>query len=411
MNKKFLSFIICLFSLIVGIAGGTFGVVYATLPETEELIVGEEPFYSYASSNIESAELSGQAGELSVHFLELGNKYTGDCTYIKYGDVDILIDCGSKSSSIPTVESYLRKYMGENDNKIDYCIVTHAHTDHYAGFATGTKVKSIFDLFTFGTIIDFGSATNKGTDLSTATGTMKNYLINRNEAVKDAYFDASTNIKGNNKVYYIGENNEVKLEILYNEYDGSLKTSSSENNYSVCVLLTYDNKEFLFTGDLEEHGSNGETKLLENNASLQAIRDGGDGVELYKAGHHGSKTSSSQDFIDAIKPKNICVCCCAGSAEYTDTIDNQFPTQEFINVVAVHTKNIFVTTLCVDWDKGEFTSMNGNIVIIALPTVDLKINCSNNTTILKETEWFNRTIIDSGIERPMRTWPTNGVQW
>ncbi len=406
MNKKFLSFMFCLFSLIIGALGGAIGIIYTTLPQTEEVIIGEETFYSYNSSGVKTVELNGAEGELSVHFLELGNKYTGDCTYIKYGDVDILIDCGSKSSSISTVESYLRKYMGENDNKIDYCIVTHAHTDHYAGFATGAKTKSIFDLFTFGTIIDFGAGTNKS--LTNPTGMMKNYLTNRNEATKDEYFDASTITLGNNKVYEIGATKEVKLEILYNEYNQA-DESSSENNYSVCALLTYDNKEFLFTGDLEEHKSNGETKLLNNNASLQAIRDSGGGVELYKAGHHGSKTSSSNEFMAAMKPKMVCVCCCAGSEEYTDTINNQFPTQEFIDVVSRYTDNIYVTTLCVNWEKDEYTSMNGNIVVIALPGENLGINCSNNDTILRETEWFNRTITVDGTERAMRTWPTYGV--
>ena len=407
MNRKFLGFILCLFSLIIGVLGGAVGITYATLPDTEELIVGEETFYTYNStSSVKSTEYTGQAGELSVHFLELGNKYTGDCTYIKYGETDILIDCGSKSSSISTVENYLRTYMGENDNKIDYCIVTHAHTDHYAGFATGTKTKSIFDLFTFGTIIDFGAGTNKS--LTSPTGMMKNYLTNRNEATKDAYFDASTITKGNNKVYSIGTSGEVKLEILYNEYNMA-NESSSENNYSVCALLTYNNKEFLFTGDLEEHGSNGETKLLANNQSLLDIQASGDGVELYKAGHHGSKTSSSSEFMEAMKPEIVCVCCCAGSEEYTDTINNQFPTQEFIDVVSRYTDNIYVTTLCVDWENDEFTSMNGNIVIIAIPGEELGVDGSNNETILRETEWFNRTITENNVERPMRTWPSYGV--
>ncbi|MBQ8615012.1 MAG: MBL fold metallo-hydrolase [Clostridia bacterium] len=411
MNKLMKVFV-CIISLIVGVAGGAGFMWYASLPETEELVLGEEVFYSYNSTNeVSNVQLTGEEGELSVHFLELGNKYTGDCTYIKYGDVDILIDCGSKSSSISYVSDYLKSYMSEGDTTIDYCIVTHAHTDHFAGFATSGKVKSLFELFNYGTIIDFGSATNK----SSTSGALKNYITKRNLAVttegeQAEYFDVSTGVsEGNNKVYEIGANGEVKLEILYNYYyDHSI--SGTENNYSVCVLLTYDNKEFLFTGDLEEHGSEGETKLLQYNKSLQAIQESGDGVELYKAGHHGSKTSSSEGFIDAIQPKVVCVCCCAGSEEYTTNIDNQFPTQTFINIIAKYTKYIYVTTLCVDWENDEFTSMNGNIVVIAKLGQDLGVDCSNNETILKETEWFNRTITVDGVERPMRTWPPEGKQ-
>ena len=81
-------------------------------------------------------------GELQIHFLELGNKYTGDCTYIKAGETDILIDAGSKTSSIPTISEYLNQYV--TDGKLEYVIVTHAHEDHYAGFSK--RDGSLFDL-------------------------------------------------------------------------------------------------------------------------------------------------------------------------------------------------------------------------------------------------------------------------
>ena len=100
---------------------------------------------------------------------------TGDCTYIRYGTTDILIDCGSKSSSISYVSNYLNNYM--QDDVIEYCIVTHAHTDHYAGFTT-TK-NSMFELFEYGTIIDFGGATNK----DTSSGALKKYITNRNKVI------------------------------------------------------------------------------------------------------------------------------------------------------------------------------------------------------------------------------------
>ena len=400
-------FFICIITLLVGFVCGSGLFIYKTLPETDHLHVGEEVYYTNSDiSTVLSKKVTGEDGELSIHFLELGNKYTGDCTYIKYGETDILIDCGSKSSSIPYVENYLKTYM--SDDTIEYVIVTHSHTDHFAGFATSEKVSSIFDLFKIGTIIDFGSATTKDPE----KGSLKNYIRERTEA-KERYntthYDVSVSSKkGNNKIFKIGENNEVELEILYNYYYDHHE-SSSDNNYSVCSLIRFDGKNFLFTGDLEEHKSNGETKLLADNQILQDIANSGKGVDLYKAGHHGSKTSSSENFMAAMKPKMICVCCCAGSAEYTDTIDNQFPTQEFINVVAKYTKYIYVTTLCVDWENDEFTSMNGNIVVIAsLVTDELGIDCSNNTTILKETEWFNRIIDDNGIKRAMRTWPPNG---
>ena len=125
--------------------------------------------------------------------------------------------------------------------------------------------------------------------------------------------------------------------------------------------------------------------LVENNQSLKELRDNGDhyGVDLYKAGHHGSKTSSSETLLNAIRPEHVAVCCCAGSTEYTQTAENTFPTQQFINRIAQYTTKVFVTTLCVDYAKGEFTSFNGNIVIWTKLGNVINVDCSNNEIVLK----------------------------
>ena len=134
----------------------------------------------------------------------------------------------------------------------------------------------------------------------------------------------------------------------------------------------------MFTGDLEKEG---EESLVEKNNLQQ--------VELYKAGHHGSKTSSHNVLLDVIQPKVVCVCCCAGSSEYTDINENQFPTQEFIDRVAPYTSNVFVTTMCLDYSNNKFKSMNGNIVVCCNQyDYAVTISCSNNKTILKNTKWF-----------------------
>jgi len=157
----------------------------------------------------------------------------------------------------------------------------------------------------------------------------------------------------------------------------------------------------LFTGDLE---SSGESSLVDMNPDLPHC-------VLYKGGHHGSSTSSSDKLLDKITPDNIAICTCAGTYEYADkpTADNPnnylntFPTQEAIDRMSKHTDKIYVTTLgIIDVDNNYkttgFTSMNGNIVFYYGKGKEendssLKLWCSNNTTILKETEWFqaNRT--------------------
>lgn len=382
--------IFCVLALILGFIGGAVGITYATLPYNEELVVGEEVFYSYnGESNVETVPVVVEEGSMSIHFLELGNKYTGDCTYIKVGEnIDILIDCGSRSNSVSTVSAYLNNYV--TDNTLEYVIVTHAHQDHYAGFATSTKVESIFDLYECETIIDF-SNTNQ------TTGTVyKNYLRELNDEVKQGanHFTALQCWENEQDVeqadgrtadaqreYVLDSANDISFQILYQEFYE--EKASSENDYSVCVMFSHKEHNFLFTGDLEEDG---EISLVQNNELPQ--------VYLYKAGHHGSKTSSSDELLDVINPQVVCVCCCAGSSEYTDTIANQFPTQDFINRVAKHTDEIYVTSLCVDYENDEFTSFNGNIVITSTE-LKIGVDCSNNNVIFKDTDWFKEN----------RSWP------
>lgn len=309
------------------------------------------------------------SGELSIHFLELGNKYTGDSVYIKAGDTDILIDAGSRGNSADDITNYLNQYV--TDNTLEYVIATHAHQDHIAGFVGTSSILGIFDSFVTEVIIDF--------PMTNATSKVyQNYVTERDEEITAGAkhftaLDCYNNVNGGERIYTVSEG--IELEILYNYYYEN--KTSNENEYSVCVMINQGSKHFLFTGDLEEEG---EEKLVEYNDLPK--------VEVFKAGHHGSYTATSKTLLDVIDPEIICVCCCAGSDEYTNNPDNMFPAQDFISRVCNYTDQIYVTSVVADSDEG-YTSLNGNIVIIS-NTTGTTINCSNNNTILKETEWFKK---------------------
>ena len=312
------------------------------------------------------------SGDLQIHFLELGNKFTGDCTYIKAGENDILIDAGSRVSSIETIDEYISEYV--LDRKLEYVIVTHAHQDHYAGFATSENTDSLFDLYECEIIIDFAQITSGKED----GAQYKNYVRERDDEIaKGAKHYTAAEAVGMGGEFDLGEG--ITLTVLDSYY--YYNRAKNENDHSVCTLIDDGKNSYLFTGDLEAEG---EKKLVEMNELPK--------VKLYKAGHHGSKTSSSEALLSVIKPEIVCVCCCAGSSEYTDANENQFPTQQFIDRVAPHTDKVYVTTLCVDYKNGEFTSMNGNIVIYSVAG-NVQLAFSASDTKLKDTEWFrkNRT--------------------
>ncbi len=307
------------------------------------------------------------SGELSIHFLELGNKYNGDCIYIKAGDTDILVDGGSRTNSVNTIANYVNDYC--TDGVLEYVIITHADQDHIAAWAGDNTNKSLFELYECEVIIDF-PRTNKDTQV------YNRYVEQRDKEIEAGatHYNALqcyNNEDGASRTYQLSEG--VELQFLYQKYY-EIKTSN-ENDYSVCFLLNQGSRHFLFTGDLEE---NGEQSLVESNDLPE--------VDLFKAGHHGSQTATTEILLSVIKPDIVCVTCNAGSTEYSDT--NTFPNQQTIDRIAPYTDKVYVTSLCIDYDKGEYTSFNGNIRIISSANSEIQVDCSANNTLLKDSQWF-----------------------
>lgn len=333
--------------------------------------------------------------DLQFHFMQLGNNQNGDAIYIKAGETDILIDAGVSDTS--TITSYMNPYI--KDNKLEYVIVTHGDSDHIEGFY-GSKAKpGIFYQYDVGTIIDFAYSTKK-------TSTYQNYLTARDEAVskgakhytaKECYNEEN----GASRTYNL--TNDISFEILWNNYYFE-NTTDIENNYSVITRFKYKEQYFLFTGDLEKEG---ETKFVEH------YKGNFPSVELYKAAHHGSKTSSNDDFLNLINPRISVVSCSAGNNEYTDYYKNTFPAQDYINRIAKYTDQIYVTSLYSS--EGE-KPLNGNVVVSSNGD-EVAVACTNNTTKLKDSEWFNSTVYvdqkdkivtkdsEGAKAKPWRTWP------
>ena len=347
-SVKVVTFILCILFLAVGFVLGFAGQVIFNRPESDSFV----------------------SGDISFHFLELGNKYNGDCIYIKCGENDILIDAGSRQSSASTIIEYLDNYV--EDGILEYVIATHSDEDHIGAFASSGTNMGIFEKYDVEVIIDFN---NYNSD----TSTLRNYIEARDSEIENGAIhytghDCFYNVNGAPSTFQLSD--DVEMEILYNYY--YTNTSSSNNDYSVCVMFNQGDYHYLFTGDLEEKG---EEYLVEYYESIGSPLPN---CVLYKAGHHGSRTSSSTVLMQAIQPEYVVVSCCAGYNQYGANAENVFPSQKFIDNVAPYTENIFVTTLV---DGEGYTSMNGDI-IFSIVNGEKNIYCSNNTTILKDTAWF-----------------------
>lgn len=419
-NNGLKTFLLSALCLVLGLLIGVFGNVFISLPDSYKIPSTRQSSSSSASADISSGEIDTNVitnSDVSIHFLELGNKFTGDCIYIKIkrqgkdDDIDILVDGGSKSTSVPYITSYVDQYL--TDNVLDFVIITHAHEDHYAGYAVRTTEdantdESIFDHYRLNgkSIANVITFVKSNKDNASSTSIHGKYLKelgevmasganyynalecynNDNNTLNEVYDTSSTANHDARRFYNFGQDSngdDIKIQFLYtNFYKDSSKT---ENNYSVCFQLIQGEKRYLFTGDLEKDGEESLVNWSENGLSH---------VELYKAGHHGSKTSSSETLMSAVTPSVVVVCCCAGSSEYTTKNENQFPTQEFVNNVSIYTSKIYVTSLCIDYDANEFQSFNGTVVVCATGSGAVQVQCSNNSTVLKDTEWFknNRTL-------------------
>lgn len=337
--------------------------------------------FGFISSFLNKDESNVTIGTLSIHVMQLGNKDNGDSIYIKAGDTDILVDGGSAADSVDTVKDYVNQYC--TDGILEYVIVTHADLDHIAAFAGTTQENtSLFDFYKCGTIIDF-SLTDKTTAAYNRYVEKRDNEIANDGAVHYTALQCWNNADGAQRIYDLGSN--ITLEFLYQEFYEN--RSDDENNYSVCFMLKHGDKNFLFTGDLEEEG---EESLVASNTLPE--------VEFFKAGHHGSKTSSNDILLDVIKPKICVASCAAGNVQYltsgTQNLHNTFPTQAFIDRISKHTTQVYVPTYAEiemrdgRWkNSGAYGALNGNIVITSAGS-GVTVNCSNNNTLLKDTQWF-----------------------
>ena len=370
--------------------------------------------------------------DFQIHFMTLGNDKAGDSIYIKAGETDIIIDAGSRQQSTITTKKYMNQYI--NDNKIEYVILTHKDQDHIEGFTDTANNKGILSSYKIDTIIE-----NRYTTKTTAT--YKKYLTLRDSLIESGTKlnyadDCYNNTNDAKRDYQLSD--KVTMSIIYNYY--YFNTSSDENNYSVCTMFTYnDNNEkhhFFFTGDLEKEGEEKMALYYDGSTEEKTLPE----VDLFKAGHHGSKTSSNDCLLSIIKPKMCVITCCCGTNEYTAITDNQFPTQDFISRISKYTDNVYATTVCESFtiktalqavdsngetkvdkngkpvsdtsgievggnyiDSNGYKDLNGNI-IVSCSSSGIGLAASNNLIKLKDSEWFNQIITIDGKERPMRIW-------
>ena len=215
-------------------------------------------------------DTSKPEGTLEVHYIDVGQ---GDATLIKCGSHAMLIDGGNNNKGT-TVQLYLKKQGVES---LDYVIGTHPDADHIGG------LDVIVYKYNCDTVIM--------PDYEKDTKTYQELV----DVIHDKNMKITYPVVG--EQYALGEAKFTIIAPNSNSYGGNA------NDYSVAILLEYGKNRFLFTGDAEEAS---EAEMLTNGIDIS--------TDVYKVAHHGSRSASTQEFLNAVHPKYAVISCGEGNS-------------------------------------------------------------------------------------------------
>lgn len=250
MKKRLLLLLLCVVLLISSVGCG---VVYDLLEY--------DSYYNDLASGQKAEVVDGLSSEdtLRVRFIDVGQ-----------GDSSLIILPNGRSMLIDTGEYYakdavLSAIKEEGLKSIDVLVATHPHSDHIGCMASVVEAVDFTDIY-----------------MPNAASNSKSF-----EKLLDAVDKRGVNAIEAKAGMSIKLDSAVDVEILApisKKYDNT-------NDYSIVIRVTYGDVSVLFMGDAE--------KLVE-----KQILDKGEEVsaDVIKLGHHGSSTSSDEDFIKAVSP-------------------------------------------------------------------------------------------------------------
>ncbi len=206
------------------------------------------------SQNIDYAEeVNLDNDKLNIIFFYVGQ---ADCTLIKLNDDVMLIDAGNNADG-KNVVSFLQ---AKNITHIDYLVGTHADEDHIGGLDDVINNLDIENVL-------IPTVGKSGTDYKNVVETCENKnVLLQNPTMGDTF-----------KI------DKANFEIM----SAMEEEGTSDNNSSLAINLSYNETNYLFMGDAETE--------VENSRSWAK-------ANVLKVGHHGSNSSSSEKFLNEVKP-------------------------------------------------------------------------------------------------------------
>lgn len=210
--------------------------------------------------------------ELTVHYIDVGQ---ADATLFEFADENdsytLLFDTGDWNRN--DVINYL---ANQNISTIDLIVTSHPHADHIG------QLAEIVNTYEVGEIWMSGNEASSNTYIEAA------------EAVLNS--DADYHEPRTGEEYSIGP---MDITVLYPD-----QVTGDLNEESVSLHMSYGEIDFVFTGDAEKKA---EAAMVQSGMTLEA--------DILQLGHHGSRTSSTPSFIEAVNP-DVAIYSAAVNSQY-----------------------------------------------------------------------------------------------
>lgn len=208
-----------------------------------------------------SSEVQKPQGELKLTMIDCGQ---ADSFLLEQDGKTCLVDCGTRSTGKDVVK-YLKN---KGITRIDYLFGTHPHEDHMGG------MYDVITNFEIGKVI---LPEIKDGEVTT------NWYLKLMKELKAGEYTLEYSQVG--EIYHLGEANIRIIGPIWENSNGDL------NNYSIVLKVSFGQMNVVMTGDAEKEV---EKAIIDSGIDLDA--------EILKVGHHGSDTSTSDEFLDAISP-------------------------------------------------------------------------------------------------------------
>jgi competence protein ComEC len=235
-----------------------------------------------------------QDADFTVYYLDVGQS---DCTIITCDDMTMIIDTGSKFRNIEIKSALFTLGI----KQIDYLVITHPHDDH---MSNASEIIENYDVKNI--LMPKISADNQVDSpiYSTLINTIAKYDVNPLSVTSGDNFQL-----GNASVQVVAP----------------IKQNKNLNNMSLVLKISYGETAFLFQGDVEKTVEN---DVLSNDIDISA--------DVIKIGHHGSSSSTTEEFIKEINP-DIAVISCGYKNQYGHPHKSTLDTLEENNVLTYRT--------------------------------------------------------------------------